>query len=215
MIGYLTNLNYKVHKSGSSGNCVQIEDILIDIGINTKELKEMVDLSKISSVIITHEHADHINKATLKKVLSKDIYVNSSTYTKFKETLEKGKSVKVYDEDTIVKIGEYIVSFIAVEHDVMNYAIQFISPDCKILYATDLMSTDPLPQDIYYNYIFLEANFDEYKAYRILEGKGNSKSKNRIMRNLRHLSKQESLKYVLNHCDNCEYIKLHKSSDFY
>lgn len=209
------NLNYKIHKSGSSGNCVQIDNILIDIGINTKELKLMVDLNEISTLIITHEHSDHINKSTLKKLITKDIYVNASTYQKFKDILDNGKSVKIYDSDTVVNINDYIVTFFEVEHDVLNYAIQFISPDCKILYATDLMSTEPLPKNVYYNYIFLEANFDENKAYRILNSKGNTKSKHRIERNLRHLSKQESLKYVLNHCDNCVYEKLHKSTDFY
>jgi L-ascorbate metabolism protein UlaG (beta-lactamase superfamily) len=60
-------MRYKVISTGSQGNAVIINDIiLIDCGVSFKTLKDYY--KKLSIVLLTHIHSDHFNKATIKKL---------------------------------------------------------------------------------------------------------------------------------------------------
>ena len=74
--------------SGSKGNCTYIEcgnhHILIDIGFSFKQtsrrLKEIdIDIEKIDTILITHEHEDHVKG--LREALNRDIkvYIESNS----------------------------------------------------------------------------------------------------------------------------------------
>ena len=55
----------KVLGSGSSGNCYLLEckdeSLILEAGFNYKRIKEFIgfDLSRISGLLVTHEHDDH------------------------------------------------------------------------------------------------------------------------------------------------------------
>lgn len=58
-------MNYKVIATGSTGNATIIEDcILIDCGVPYKAIKPYAD--KLKVVLLTHQHGDHFNPATVK-----------------------------------------------------------------------------------------------------------------------------------------------------
>ncbi|MFA5407984.1 MAG: MBL fold metallo-hydrolase, partial [Bacilli bacterium] len=58
-------MNYNIIATGSRGNAVVIEeDILIDCGVSFRKLKDYYKQFKI--VLLTHIHADHFNKTTIK-----------------------------------------------------------------------------------------------------------------------------------------------------
>ena len=75
--------------SGSSGNCMLVSDgethILIDAGISarriTKSLRELgVEPGRLSGILITHEHSDHIcGLATLTKQFAVPVYASRGT----------------------------------------------------------------------------------------------------------------------------------------
>lgn len=60
-------MNYKIISTGSKGNAVIIEDIiLIDVGVPFKMLAPYVKDLKL--VLLTHEHGDHFNPATVRRL---------------------------------------------------------------------------------------------------------------------------------------------------
>ncbi|MDD6161097.1 MAG: MBL fold metallo-hydrolase [Oscillospiraceae bacterium] len=75
--------------SGSSGNCSVVSDgrthILIDAGISAKRiisgLRQLgIEPEKVSAVLITHEHSDHISALpVLTKYIKGDIYTTEPT----------------------------------------------------------------------------------------------------------------------------------------
>ncbi len=91
-------MRIKVLASGSTGNCCYIETkdhkILIDVGISKKAidlgLSSMgVDFNEIDTLLITHEHEDHIH--SLGTVLRKGhitCYMTRGTY----QAIERGKN---------------------------------------------------------------------------------------------------------------------------
>ena len=70
--------------SGSKGNCTYIEcanhKILLDIGFSYKEtakrlLDAGVDINEVDSILITHEHTDHIKGLREAIKQNKNIYI--------------------------------------------------------------------------------------------------------------------------------------------
>ena len=182
-------LEYEIIATGSSGNCVIIDDIMIDCGITAKELKS-VNLKQVKNVLFTHEHSDHIKKANLNKLLTKNIYVPHSIAKIYEVQLEKGKKVITLESQKVYDIGKYKVVPFPVYHDVYCIGFSLIGKDHSILYATDLALTEDLP-DLQYDYIFLEANYDEDKIFKVIDR--DPKMKARVKNNFRHLSKQKSI----------------------
>ena len=68
-------MDYNILASGSKGNCTIINNfIAIDMGIPFSQLKPYYKMLKV--VFITHQHSDHINKATVKELRSTQTKVN-------------------------------------------------------------------------------------------------------------------------------------------
>ena len=91
-------MKVKVIASGSTGNCTYVETkdhkILIDTGISKKGIEMAlnsmnVEFKEIDTVLITHEHDDHIR--SLSAVLKKSeimCYMTQGTY----DAILKGKN---------------------------------------------------------------------------------------------------------------------------
>ena len=122
------------------------------------------------------------------------------------------KKVIILDVNEVYKISDFNMIPFEVYHDVQCHGFSFIGQDISILYSTDLAKVSDLPT-LKYDYIFLEANYDVDK---ILKASENKKYKSRVKANFRHLSKQDSFKYVANHLKKGgKYEPLHKSREFY
>ena len=60
-------MTYNIINSGSDGNCTIINDIIaIDLGVSYKKLAPYV--KQLEIVFLTHEHGDHFNKKTIKRL---------------------------------------------------------------------------------------------------------------------------------------------------
>lgn len=73
-------MRIKILASGSTGNCTYVETadhkLLIDVGISKKAIESGLEsigisLDRIDTLLITHEHDDHIRSlgALLKKII--------------------------------------------------------------------------------------------------------------------------------------------------
>ncbi|MCL2677314.1 MAG: MBL fold metallo-hydrolase, partial [Streptococcaceae bacterium] len=81
---------YSILASGSTGNSFYLETperkILVDAGLSGKKIESLLteidrDLSDIDSLLITHEHSDHIKGVgVLARKYGFDIYANDETW---------------------------------------------------------------------------------------------------------------------------------------
>lgn len=207
----MKKLNYEILGSGSSGNCVIIEDMMVDIGLPYKRIKEK--LYEIKYILITHRHTDHVNRNTVKKI---------------KENFPRIKIIGNYDvcdlihldypvgDETEIILKDRVINSFKCVHDVpcSGYVISY--KDLQMIYATDTSTLDFAPK-IKYDYFFIESNHDEKKVEAIRNTTYKKYGYNAYAGAKRHLSTQQSqLFYFLNRKDKeSKWIELHKSERFY
>lgn len=202
-------MNYKILSSGSKGNCVVINDIMIDAGIAYNKLKE--ELYNIKYLIITHIHSDHLKLDTLIKIAANFPHIrligNYEVHNVFNMNYIANSGFDIETEDYIFKPFELV-------HDVLCYGYSWKYEDKEIIYATDTATLENAPQGKY-DFLFLESNHCEEKLERIRgEKKGGYDP---YLSGKRHLSTQaaKAFYYMNRRSRDSEFIELHKSSRFY
>ena len=75
--------------SGSSGNALFIEagatSVLVDVGLSAKETarrmsEAAIDPARLSGIVITHEHADHVKGVrVMSKTVSAPVFISQAT----------------------------------------------------------------------------------------------------------------------------------------
>ncbi len=125
--------------SGSAGNAYWFESdgtaILVDAGIGPRDTKKRLEIvgreiEKLSAIVITHEHYDHIRGA--EKIARKyqvPIYLSSGTLHASKIDTSETKTV-VFDNDSSFAIGELQVHACKTVHDAAD-------PSCFVVEARD------------------------------------------------------------------------------
>lgn len=207
----MKKLNYEILGSGSSGNCVIIEDMMVDIGLPYKRIKE--NLYDIKYILITHRHTDHVNRNTVKKIKSNFPRIKIIGNYDVCDLIHL--DYPVGDETEIVLKDRVINSFKCV-HDVpcSGYVIDY--KGLNLIYATDTANLEYAPKRKY-DYFFIESNHDEKRVEAIRNTTYKKYGYNAYAGAKRHLSTQQSqLFYFLNRRDKeSKWIELHKSERFY
>jgi len=119
--------------SGSKGNCFFIEGesgaLLIDAGLSAKEtFRRMaaagLDAGKISAVLVTHEHGDHIRGLeVLMKKLTIPAYATEGTLQDFlqnRRTSDTPIDCRVCRNDEEFKIGDFSIEAFKTSHDAVD-----------------------------------------------------------------------------------------------
>lgn len=260
------DLPIQIIGSGSEGNSVAIKPLrmLIDVGFPYKKITDNINMDKIDFVALTHEHGDHVNFATLKRFVVRHphlVILTSERLWDELQTRDDTLSDKIehrvqtfpFDKPMILETRDK-ASYTVIPHstthgDIINvaYEIKYDAQHTRILYATDLDTFDPrpsgfpsgLPQgdDVKFNLIFLEANYDEEvlddyiieKETQIRhmntadfanlptekEKKNVHNALFRAKSNLRHVSEQAAIKYVKRYLtDQGLFIPMHASRTF-
>lgn len=203
-------LDYNIIATGSSGNAVRIESIMIDCGIPFSKMKE--DLYKVDTLLITHAHSDHVKQSTLDRIRKE--FPNISVFANADVAYQ-------FDVDQVVSTTPFKLTkkrrVIPIEgiHDVpvTGYVIQM--KGMNILYMTDT-SMVRLPDEILLDYTFLESNFDERKLRE--EAKRYRKRGYDPYESVyRHLSTQKCKEFYFLHRRDADspLIELHQSHRFY
>lgn len=210
----MEGLDYKIIGSGSSGNCIVIENVMIDCGLPFISIKE--SLYDIDVLLITHKHSDHIKDSTYNRIRKE--FPNIITIANY-EVAYKYDVDMICNEGVPVEAAGYIFLPFRGEHgDVLSYGYCWEYDDQKIIYATDMNNFDNAP-DIKFDYLFLESNHDEHKINAIESYyKGKKKYGYDVYASAhRHCSTQKCLGYYYAHRKNkdSKLIELHKSSRFY
>ncbi len=141
--------------SGSKGNATYIEGdntrILIDAGISCSEIENRlmqigVNPSLINSILITHEHSDHINGLSKFAVkYNTKVYTHRDTWLAMDSKMSKLKEnqkIDIYGNDFC--INELNISCFDLDHDAAHCLGYSVScRDSKVSIATDLGHTTP------------------------------------------------------------------------
>lgn len=201
---------YEIISSGSKGNAVLINDVLVDCGVPFSQLKEK--LYDVKYLLITHIHMDHLKPKTYSAI--RKLFPKITTIGNY----QVGQTV---DLDIISNAGfpveteDYTFHCFECLHDVLTYGYTWQFEDKNIIYVTDTGSLETAPPGPY-DFLFLESNHDEKKLEEVRK-KPNEKGYDPFESGKRHLSTQQSKGfYYLNRRDSdSEFIELHKSKRFY
>lgn len=202
-------MKYEIISSGSKGNCVIINDVMVDCGVPFNKIKDHLYDTKY--LLLTHIHSDHIKKVTLSNIKKMFPVI---------KTIGNHEVHQTVGVDYIANAGYTIetphYNFLPFEciHDVLTYGFTWKHEDNEIIYATDTSSMENAPNEKF-DYIFIESNHDEYKLEQAGQNvKGNY---NPYLSGKRHLSTQQARAFYYTHRRNrdSEFIELHKSHRFY
>ena len=173
-------LKFRSFGSGSSGNCAYLGNgesgILIDAGVDPekvyKGLKDnKIDLKKISGIVLTHDHADHVKYAytILRTHRWMVLYATPRTMSGLLRRHSISRRIKDYHKaiykEFPFKTGSFEITPFETSHDGTDNVGYFIESEDKnhrFVVATDMGKiTDRA--DFYMrqaNYLMIESNYD-------------------------------------------------------
>lgn len=160
--------------SGSSGNCLLVSDgtchVLVDAGISCRRicrgLRELgVDPARLSGVLITHEHSDHISGlATLTKQFRLPVYASRGTARQLCYRIAVlDEVIRPFDAGAQFPVADLAVGSFPTSHDAADsVGYSLTDGKRKAAVATDLgVVTDVVYEGIRgANLVVLEANHD-------------------------------------------------------
>jgi len=163
-------MQFSVLSSGSKANCTFVEAggvrFLVDCGLSGKQAEERmaevgVDPKTLSGILVTHEHADHINGvATLSRRYGLPVYANAGTM----ERISKPRGREIFKTGSDFCIGSAEVTPFSIVHDATDPVGFSIRADgLKLVIVTDLGRVTTLVQEHARgaNAILLESNHDQ------------------------------------------------------
>ncbi len=161
--------------SGSSGNATYIgtdnTNILVDCGLSGVKVKQAlksigVEPSSIDSIVITHEHTDHIQGAgVISREFDIPIYANEGTWQAMEKKVGNisTKNMRLFYNDMDFYIRDINIVPFSIPHDAADpVGFCFYYGNKKISIATDLGYTNNriINQIRDSNVVILEANHD-------------------------------------------------------
>ena len=201
-------LDYKIIASGSSGNSVRIENVLIDCGVPFKKIKD--ELYDIDVLLLTHIHTDHINKTTLRKI--KELFPRITVVGNYEVATHHTIDILCNSGYEFEAHGISFEPF-EVVHDVVTYGFKFNIGGNQIIYATDTNNLDMVDKSEKFDYMFVESNYDEVKIKHARATRGYDPK----ISALRHMSMQKSREFYFIHRASKDSVweELHRSGRFY
>lgn len=190
--------------SGSKGNGTLIETdevcLLLDLGFGIREtIRRLERLGRspldLSAILVTHEHADHINGVgQFSRKFKLPVYMTPGTYNPDKigmvETLHKVNCHKNFT------IGDILIEPVPVPHDAKEPCQYiFCHNECRAGILTDLGHVTPFVIERYRScdLILLECNYD---PKMLAAGPYPRALKNRVGGKLGHLSNAQAAELV-------------------
>ncbi|MBQ6906797.1 MAG: MBL fold metallo-hydrolase, partial [Clostridia bacterium] len=194
-------ISFKTIASGSSGNCVIFsynnKKILIDCGISGKKLiaflnEENINPADIQSILITHEHIDHIKGAgIISRKFNIPIIASKGTWRGMSAIGTTAKRIE-FEDNREIPFGDIKITPFSIPHDAIQptgFVIK--AEDKKFAVATDI---GHLTKEIAYNLVgcsavVIEANYDETM---LKNGRYPQMLKRRIAGNNGHLNNKDT-----------------------
>lgn len=206
---------YNLIDSGSKGNAIIYHGgIMVDSGVSYAKVKDFE--KDLQIILLTHEHKDHFNIKTIKKLQENRPTLRIGCGEWMLPLLSELRNVDVYEVGKRYDYSAFQLSIIKLYHDVPNCGYRIFKDETKIFHATDTAHLQGISAKDYDLYA-VEHNYDEEKAkeaIEIAEEKGEfCHAKGSIET---HLSFQQAWEFVnKNRKESSEVLRLHKSQRFY
>jgi len=204
-------LEYKIIESGSKGNCLIIDDMMFDCGVNYKAIRQ--ELYEIRYLFITHTHTDHLKLSTFNRIVRDFPRITTVGNWDVGYKVPLNETVGDY---TVLELPDRKIQCFPCVHDVPTTGFAVTIGDESFIYATDTASLEHAP-DMKFNYFFIESNHDENIIKQIRNTAVKQYGYDAWKGAMRHLSTQQSKAFYYMHRKDKDslYIELHKSERFY
>ena len=212
-------MNYKILASGSAGNAVIVEDvILIDCGVSFKALKDYYKDLKL--VLLTHIHGDHFNKSTIRRLAYERPTLRFGCCEWLVEELincgASKRNIDVLKEFEGLHYMGFAIEGFKLKHDVPNcgWKVRF-NNGRSYFYATDTCSLDNVEAKDYDMY-FIEGNYEdkdelEKRKQKHIEN-GEYSYEDRVEKT--HLSQVKATEWLMeNMGEKSQYILMHQHKE--
>ncbi|MFZ7132886.1 MAG: MBL fold metallo-hydrolase [Eubacteriales bacterium] len=195
--------------SGSSGNCLYIEDedtkIIIDAGLSGKKIEsalKSIDISPldIDALLVSHDHIDHTKGlGVLSRRYNIPIYANGGTWQAVRSSLGKlvEENIQVFNTHKIVNIGNLNIKPFPVVHDAcepVGFNIYNHNKKVSIITDTGMITEEILLHIKNSDLVLIESNHD---IELLKVGRYPYYLKKRILSNYGHLSNEDAAKTIL------------------
>lgn len=177
---------------------------MVDCGVGYKEIEPFVNQLQI--VLISHEHGDHLNIATIKKLAFERPSLRFGCGPWLSEKLDFIRNLDVYELNTVYDYGSFKLSMGKLYHDVENGFFRIEKDGYKIFRATDTAHLQGITAKNYDLYA-IEHNYNEDTIDEMIEKHFYKKGAINT-----HLSEQQARQFIYeNRKPESEILRLHES----
>ena len=193
-------MQIRIIGTGSSGNSFLFnDDLIIDVGLSFKDMKNAIDLKKVKYVLLTHIHGDHLSLDALRKIVVRyDVKIICGKFL-LQTLLKNGHdrdNIIVVSASKMYKIGQYKISPVIAYHDVDNFGYRIIQDGYKHFHITDTSTLDGITAKNY-DSATIECNHDLQTLLKLVEeAKNNDEFTHLVGAKNSHLSVQQTVKFV-------------------
>jgi phosphoribosyl 1,2-cyclic phosphodiesterase len=203
---------YQILSSSSTGNAVIYHNsILLDCGVPFFMVKPYIN--DLQLVLITHQHGDHLNMATIRKLAFERPGLRFGIGEFLLPYFEGIRNVDIYQAGKIYNYGSFQISPVKLYHDTPTFGYRIFKGEHKLIHCTDTHTLQGISAKNYSLYA-LECNYDADTVWDIIrekEMRGEYAHQRGSINS--HLSRQQAQKFVLDNAgDNYEFIMLHQSN---
>lgn len=135
-------------KKGGATSCYLVEQnntrLILDMGAGTlSRILSKIDAKDIDGIFLSHLHFDHTSDLLSFRYLLDELGMPVTIYTRYVDSewykilcLHPKFKVVNIDENTLIKLGEFTLSFYEMSHSTPNYAIKIVG-DKTLVYTGD------------------------------------------------------------------------------
>lgn len=206
---------HKIISSGSQGNSVMLFNrVLVDIGVPFKLIEP--DYKQIQIVTWSHAHFDHLNPATLKKLVSLRPGLRIAVGEHLAEEAMKSgsKNIDILKMNQWYNYNGLYISIFNTYHDVPSNGWRFAHESNKVFFCTDTSTLEGITAKDY-SHFFIEHNYNEETVWDIIrekESRGEYAHQRGSINS--HLSKQQAQEFFYaNRKPGSVLIPLHESKE--
>lgn len=217
-------MKYDILATGSSGNAVVINgEIMIDIGIPFKRLRDSGYIKSLKLALLTHCHGDHFNPSTVRALNRERPALRwAACEWMVPHLLETGVDKRVIDvinpysrfDDAMLYKKLAVVHPEFIPHDVPNCAWHIFDGKEHLFYATDCATLDGIEARDYDLYM-IESNYteSEIKA-RIADKMARGEFAYELRAERAHLSMEQALEWLARNArPDSEIVFLHQHKE--